>query len=963
MIEHNDAVDKHKVFVRNIKGTDLPLLKKEFENICNKHFFFSNKNLKSAICHFKTKKEAEDFISKYNGVKVYNSNIKCEFALKKNYEQKKLVSIVYNRQKIKYSNSIEIFIDYDLDCVVMLSFLESIFLKNKVSILSCLDDKKNKTNDKNKNSNENRNSENDIEIVIDKKLKNFEDIVINIKKENKNKNNNNNSNKTMEKSKGNSTNNKEINNCFVYIIEFLNLKLASIFFKYINKSIFENYLKEKSFNVKDNLLFSHNLCFSKRNDNKVILKNLSRTCHIENIKKLFRNIDKNIKIFFPKKDNKKQGYAFVYFSNCRNAQKALLLNNSKLCGNIISIERVNTNLNFLNNVNDDEYSENLKTKENKMNINEIYYNDVEKNENEENENENEEEEEENENENENEEENENENEEEENENENENEEEENENENENEEENENENEEEENENENEKENENENEEDEDKKYSDKNTNRNMNDVDEGKTLFITNIPPDATNEEIKSYIENNISRNYIYIKTCRNNTKRISVFVKLKHKKDADNFLKKIGEYEEEEKEIDTEENVIEKFYKMEKKKKKEKMKKILLKDNCSNVNSEFLFFKNNYIMVKRAVRKDLIKDNKKFTVAKKKEKNKMDNNIHLIYDNNINNDNVSENIIKRNQKLLEKKKELLKNRNFLINPCRIYIRNYPAMLEQNIFRQLITKYFTPILMKKYNIKKKEAFKKSNEIITKMKVVKENFSKDKKIEIERTKNNKNIICFIDINKHENAKMLINLLQNKNIYELINEIVYKKKFQTVRKNKNIIYVDYCIEDVRMLHIKKLKTEKFLNHLKEKNINTKKTIKKKNKKTSRGKRQREKRRLLKLQAENTNISNVIQNKFEYEETQLNSSNRINNHNKNNISEINNKRKFYSREKNNNENNRPNEVTNSRKNVKTKKNDNLKKLKIKEKSKQTITTKNNSEMKSIQKDVLKFLKNLRK
>ncbi|CRG95580.1 RNA-binding protein, putative [Plasmodium gallinaceum] len=954
MIEHNDAVDKHKVFVYNIKGNDLPLLKKEFENICNKHFFFSNKNLKSAICHFKSEKEAEDFISKYNGLKVYNSDIKCEFALKKKCEHKKLVSIIYNRQKIKYSNSIQIFTDYNLDCIQILSFLKSIFLKNKLFILSFLDDVKNEMNDEKKNSNENEDSENSIEIVVDKKLKNFEDIIINIKKENKN----NNITKKKEL-KSQLINNKNINNYFVYTIEFITLKLASCFFKIINKNVFENYLKEKSFVLKNNFLFYHELCFLKRNDKKVILKNLSRTCHIENIKKLFKNIDKNIKIFFPKKDNKKQGCAFVYFSNKKNVQKALLLSNSKLCGNIISIERVNNNLDFLNNFDDNKENKNLITKEDKMKNNEKHFNEDNKNENDENENESEDDE----------------NEIEDFENEIEDENKENEDDDMGSEDDDKENEDDENEIEDDdKKNEehnnineyngNENDIEEDIKYSDKNTRRHMNDVDEGKTLFITNIPTDTTSEEIKSYIENNISNNYIYIKTCRNNNKRISVFVKLKYKKDADQFLRKIGELEEEEKESDIEENVIEKFYKMEKRKKKEKMKKILLKDSCKNVNSEFLFFKNNYLMIKRAVRKDLIKDKKKFTMDKKKDKNKMDNNIHLIYDNNVNNENLSENIVKRNKKLMEKKKELLKNRNFLINPCRIYIRNYPAMLEQNTFRQLITKYFTPILMKKYNIKKKEAFKKSNEIIKKMKVVKENVNKDKNIEIEKTKNNKNIICFIDINKHENAKMLINFLQNKNIYELINEVIYKKKFQTIRKNKNIIYVDYCIEDVRMLHIKKLKTEKFLNHLKEKNINinTKKTIKKKKKKTSRGRRQREKRRLLKLQANKTNISNVIQNKFVNEKTQQKFSNKINN-NSNNKNELNNKRKFNSLEKNNNEKNNSYKIANNQKKITPKKDDNMKKLKVKKRSKQTDTKKNNNEMKSIKKDVLKFLKNLRK
>lgn len=36
----DQAIDKHKVFVRNIKESDVPLITKEFERICNKHFFF-----------------------------------------------------------------------------------------------------------------------------------------------------------------------------------------------------------------------------------------------------------------------------------------------------------------------------------------------------------------------------------------------------------------------------------------------------------------------------------------------------------------------------------------------------------------------------------------------------------------------------------------------------------------------------------------------------------------------------------------------------------------------------------------------------------------------------------------------------------------------------------------------------------------------------------------------------------
>ncbi|ETW46914.1 hypothetical protein PFMALIP_04904 [Plasmodium falciparum MaliPS096_E11] len=541
--------------------------------------------------------------------------------------------------------------------------------------------------------------------------------------------------------------------------------------------------------------------------------------------------------------------------------------------------------------------------------------------------------------------------------------------------------------------------------------KNLNDVEEGKTLFITNIPPETTDDEIRNYIINNINKDYIYIKTCQSNNKNLSVFVKLKYKQDADTFLKKIGEYEYDENNdendntnndennndnsiSDDEENIIDKFYKN-KKNKKEKMKKILLKENKNkhNINSEILFFKNTYLMIKRAVNRDLIKEKRKNYIKSTDQENENNlkkktkqNNIHLINDNNVNNENLSENIIKRNNNLMEKKKELLKNKNFFINPCRIYIRNYPAVLEQNTFRQLITKYFTPIIMKKYNMKKKEAFKKASQIIKKIKIIKDtdttnskdlNLSKEKSSKLKNkniilntnsnnnnvaSKNVKNYICFVDINKHENAKKMIQLLQNKNIYELINEIIYKKKFQTIKKNKNIIYVDYCIEDIRMIHIKKIKEEKFLNHVKQQNldkninnkiIDKKKKNKKKNK-VSRGKRQREKKRLLKMKNECTNILNVINNATLTKQI-INQENNT----KNEITDKKDKDKHTKLKKLN----KTNKSIDEKKENKTKKNViNKKKLDKQKEAKAKKKTKKD-DVKLIRKDVLNFLNKINK
>ncbi|GAW83155.1 RNA-binding protein [Plasmodium gonderi] len=900
----NSAVDKHKVFVRNIRENDVGTLDEEFKKLCIKYFFFKNKNnsTKSAICCFRSDQEAENFIEKYNDKKIHSSNIKCEFAFKKKYNEKKLMSIIYRRHKINHLNAIKIYTNYDIDNIVVLSFLKNIFLLNRQHLVNILDehvkeekklskrkvaesgnkDGKNvleniqnieninngiesvQNEDYNiksaKNSDysnagyikhNNQNEEDGIEIVVEKKHKEFEEIVVNIEKGYKRIDN-----KIKEKliTEMNSMSNRyklENEKFFIYTVEFLNLNLAARFYSYINKNNFENYLKENIQNVKKDIQFHHQLCYLNKDNRRVIIKNIKRTCHIENIQKLFKHIETNPLIYIPKKNNKKMGYALVTFSTYENLKKALLLNKSKLCGSIITIDE-DRNIRLMNKLGIQvEEAEEARWAEETGEMRDAHMGNLDNDDDDEethagtdSERENKRE----------------------------------------------------NKRENERDNvrdlESEGEADEDhEKGSDcnetaltkkRNHNDHPNDIDEGKTLFITNVPLGSTEEEIENYVVTNISKNFIYIKTCQNNSKKISVFVKLKVKKDADNFLKKIGEYdggEEEEDENGEEENVIDKFYNLKKKKKRERMKQILLKDHNKGQNSELLFFKNNYLMIKRAVSKETIKNKKKFLIEEEKKKikskNKMHNNIHLIQDNDINNDHLSENIIKRNNNLMEKKKKLLKNKNFLINPCRIYVRNYPAALEQNTFRQLITKHFTPIFMKKENLKKKEAFKKANEIIKKMKIMKDhtdqkeptqNEAKNKKEKDKKNNNTngKNIICFIDINKHEHAKQIICLLQNRNIYELINEIIYKKKFQTIRKNKNIMYVDYCIEDIRMIHIKKLKEEKFLNHIKEKNIATttitKKTIKKK-KKESRGKRQREKRRLLKMQNENTNIAHVI------------------------------------------------------------------------------------------------------
>ncbi|EUD65827.1 hypothetical protein C922_03810 [Plasmodium inui San Antonio 1] len=883
----NTPIDRHKVFVRNIRENDVAPLEEKFKKICTKYFFFKNKNntTKSAICSFKTDQEAADFIQKYHDKKIQTSNIKCEFAFRKKYNDKKLISITYRRHKINHFNSIQLYTNCDVDTIVVLSYLKNLFLLNRRLLVKSLDENDQRidrdedhseeaTQDSDGNgdgdgdgdgdkSNQ-PNHRDDVQVVVEKKLKEFEEIVLNIEKTNRNLDN-----RTRQKliAKMSNKNKALSKNCFVYTVEFVNLKLAAQFYTYINRNNFLNYLEDNGKNGgKKDVLFFHELCYFSKNNRRVIVKNIKRTCHVENLQKLFRHIEKDPSIYIPKKNNKKQGYALVTFSSYQKVKKALLLNKSRMCGSTITVEEDrNPQLLKLLGVQETNAREGShqggdnrgKDKGADKQVDEDRsdggtddgegsYDGTDDGEGS-------------------------------------------------------------NDGTDDGEGSNDGTDDgegsndgtddgegsndgtDDGERNGKPTHHFTSDVEEGKTLFITNIPMGTNDEEVQNYVAKNISKNYIYIRTCRNSGKKIFAFVKLMHKEDADTFLKKIGEYDEEKEDDEEEdeiqieeknENVIDKFYKM-KKKKKERMKQILLKDHNSGKNAEILFFKNNYLMIKRAVSKDFIKDKKKIPMQEektKKQKNRLHNNIHLVEDNNINNDHLGENIIKRNNDLMGKKKELLKNKNFLINPCRIYVRNYPASLEQNLFRQLITKYFTPLFMEKHNLKKKEAFQRANEIIKKMKIMKDhtekkepmqNEEKNKKLKDKKkssNKNGQNLICFIDINKHEHAKQIIHLLQNRNIYQLLNEIIYKKKFHIIRKNKNIMYVDYCIEDIRMVHIKKLKEEKFLSHIRQKNgaatdSLTKKTIKKKKKKESRGKRQREKRRLLKMQNENTNIAHVI------------------------------------------------------------------------------------------------------
>ncbi|ETB59429.1 hypothetical protein YYC_02913 [Plasmodium yoelii 17X] len=972
--KNDSPIDKHKVFVRNIRENDVNKLTERFEKECKKYFFFKNKtnSTKSAICIFHNEEDATNFITKYNNSKDFSTKIMCEFAIKKKHDEKNLVSVLYNRNKINYPNSIKIYTNCDIGNIIILNYLKSIYLIKKKILLNCENNKsidnknqinKNQINKNSNNSNNNNNDDDDDdeEIVIvasSEKDKKFEEIVINIEKQsNINKNN---IFKKINNLKFKDNKNDESTSYFEYVVEFANFNLASTFYQFINKNEFQNYLKNNDQNIEnENLFFFHELCLLNTEHKMVILKNLNRKCHTENIQKLFKNIEKNIKINIPKKNDKKQGYAFVTFSNYKSVEKALLLTNTILCGNKIIIEKYNKEIKLLNG----KSHQDTETKSvEPFSYYNSYNNESQENDEEDSDNKSDET---------------------------------------------------------------------DNNIDNDNSDQNVSllskkrklteydenqtgskitkiggdkiggdnkrdykkDVEEGKTIFITNIPTETTNDEIKEYIEKNISKDYIYIKTCRNDYKKIYVFVKLKKKIDADNFLKKIGEYNSEEDEQmngneNENENVIDQFYNNANKKKKEKLKQILLNENQNLKHTDILYFKNNYLMIKRAVPNDIIKDKKKSPEKKekkeKKKKNTISNNIHLINDNDVNNENVPSNILLRNKKLLDKKTELLKNKNFVINPCRLYIRNYPLVVEQNIFRSLITKHFTPIFMKKFKLKKKEAFKKANEVIKKMKLMKDNNSNKEIVQdtkvgpiIHNNDNNndntmdkganKNVICFLDINKHENTKQIISLLQNKNIFDVINEKIYKKKFQTIKKSKNILYVDYCIEDLRMLHIKKIKEEKFLKHLKEKNENnlpTKKKIKKntnKTKKMSRGKRQREKRRLLKAQNENKNIINIINpmtldqkdNPIKTEKHKK----RVTFLDQTNNEEINTTKPSSLKKK---------EINNKDKKIKSKKLNaqDSGKTKKKVKTVKSIIKKGtenpNKNIESIQKDVLKFLKN---
>ncbi|VWU48225.1 RNA-binding protein, putative [Hepatocystis sp. ex Piliocolobus tephrosceles] len=1002
MVCHKDdksPFDKHKVFVRNINENDTSLLSEQFGELCKEFFFFRNKNkatlTKSAICKFRSENEAKDFIEKYNNTNQFSSKIKCEFALKQKTSDKKIYTIANNNKQINYKNSLKLYTNVDIDKITLINYIRDIFYINKKSILTYFNGDNNlEKHDKTVNKKETYNyleksdddagngdgNGDDIIIVTDKKCMEFEQLVLNVKKEQnvskyvikelnkadsvegnrKNKNDDStdiNNDKNKNKHSKNKNENKQsknkndtitvssntINDYFVYVVEFLNLGIAVEFSKYINKENFTDFIKNKVPEIKSHILFHHEICYINIANKIVFIKNLHRTCHIENITKFFKHIEKSVKVIIPKKNDKKQGYAIVFFSNYSNAQKALRLNGTKLCGQSVTIQ-VDEKLTKLTSLNKSSVKkDNIKNvkkengvtgtiKENVISEKIDKLSDSDRATSSDGDGS-----------------------------------------------------------------------DGDDANSDGATGSNFdgtsqvsneenifpknnkksydnksdtitprrNDASDGQTLFITNMPTETSDEEIKEYVVKNISKHYIYIKACRNNDKALSVFVKLRYKTDADNFLKKIGEYEEDENDNNNEnnENVIDSYYN--KKQNKEKFKQILIKGDNKIIQSDILFYKNNYLMIKRAVNKDEIKDKKKMiSKEKKKKEKKINNNIHLINDNNINNKHLSDQIIKRNNKLMEKKKDILKNRNFVINPCRIYIRNYPIQLEKNVFRQMVLKYFTPIIIEKEKLKKKEAFKIANTIIKKMKILTNSVKNSEMIENfedkKEKKSNKALICFIDVDKHEHAKMLINLLQNKNLMELVNKILYKGTIKTTQKNKYITYVDYCIEDMRKVHIKKIKEEKFLNLIKEKHgiIPTQKHIKKKKKinKISRGKKQREKRRLLRMQKENKNNvymfhqvplkkdnNNHINNDHTSHSTSNNMYTKVVNDPKHNISQNINKEHITSLK---------NEKKTIRKNKKSADPENFS-----NKKRKTIQNKvlDSKEIDAIKKDVKKFMKNI--
>ncbi|KEG03266.1 hypothetical protein YYE_02200 [Plasmodium vinckei vinckei] len=581
--KNDSPIDKHKVFVRNIRENDVNKLTERFEKECKKHFFFKNKNnsTKSAICIFHNEQDATNFITKYNNSNDFSTKIMCEFALKKKHDEKVLTSIIYNRNKIKYSNSIKIYTNCDIDNITILNYLKNIYLLKKKVLLDCENNQSKSLDDKNNDNN----SDEEIEIVASsEKDKKFEEIVINIEKKN-------NINKNIIFKKINNTNFKhkkkdDSKNYFEHVVEFANYKLASTFYQLINKNEFQNYLKNKNVDC-ENLFFLHELCLLNTGHKMIIIKNLNIKCHTENIQKLFKDIEQDLKINIPKKNDKKQRFAFVTFSNRKNAKKALLLTNTILCGKKIIIEKYNKEINPFNDktskdnealsndsfdnynnyhdgsqesdeedvdTNSDETSSSIDDNNSDEHVSSLSkkrkLNDSDQKDDKDN---------------------------------------------------------------NKKK----------QKMKDNEKRDYKKDVEEGKTIFITNIPIETTNEEVKEYIEKNISKDYIYIKTCRNDYKKISVFVKLKRKIDADNFLKKIGEYNEEDEQMSENENVIDKFYNNANKKKKEKFKKFLINEDSNLKHTDILSFKNNYLMIKRAVPNDIIKDKKNLPTEKKKKKKK----------------------------------------------------------------------------------------------------------------------------------------------------------------------------------------------------------------------------------------------------------------------------------------------------------------------------------------------------
>lgn len=334
----SEEYNLNKVFVQGILEADEQNFSNFLGDVCDKFFFFQNNVNLCAICRFKQREQAADFIKKYNRRTVFDSFIKCKYALKKKSCRSQLVPLTYNNRKVIYNNCVTITINYDFDIVEILHFLRYIYSKHINEITECVrKEHKSKEetvkNEIERNEEDGGDKEGDFQIVKVFSEVPFEKLIATIRKKNlkkikwKGKRNN----KTKDKIK------KVIS--MLYTIEFASLHLARLYSTWINKKEFELFLNKENKKIERELQFVCELCILNRVRKNVIVKNLSASCGVEDLVNLFRKIDESVCVHIPKHNGKRSLYAFVEFHTDKQVEDALLLNKTKVCGKRVIIQK------------------------------------------------------------------------------------------------------------------------------------------------------------------------------------------------------------------------------------------------------------------------------------------------------------------------------------------------------------------------------------------------------------------------------------------------------------------------------------------------------------------------------------------------------------------------------------------------------------------------------------------------